>query len=115
MTPLAGGHLARVGPTTPTRAARLADASVDPTEARNVLVLSPITAPVDAVRIAHGTRGLASKSAHDPHCRAFVMEEAPRGLLPRTGLMFEVRRGIRADVFVPLRVRDRSHDAEDVS
>jgi hypothetical protein len=27
--------LARVGPTTPTRAGRLADASVDPTEARN--------------------------------------------------------------------------------
>ena len=27
--------LARVGPTTPTRASRLADASVDPTEARN--------------------------------------------------------------------------------
>jgi hypothetical protein len=28
-------RLARFGPTTPTRARRLADASVDPTEARN--------------------------------------------------------------------------------
>jgi hypothetical protein len=34
-------HPARVGPTTPTRARRLADASVDPTEARNdILVCS---------------------------------------------------------------------------
>jgi hypothetical protein len=30
-----GLELARVGPTTPTRARRLADASVDPTEARD--------------------------------------------------------------------------------
>ena len=32
---LKSGNLARVGPTTPTRARRLADASVDPTAARN--------------------------------------------------------------------------------
>ena len=31
---LKSGNLARVGPTTPTRARRLADASVDPTDAR---------------------------------------------------------------------------------
>jgi hypothetical protein len=67
------------------------------------------------VRIAHGTRVLASKSAHDPHCRAFVMEEAPRGLLPRMGLLFDVRGGTCADVVVPLRVRDRSRQAEDGS
>jgi hypothetical protein len=35
LAPAVPAHLARVGPTTPTRAGRLADASVDPTEARN--------------------------------------------------------------------------------
>src|SRR5262245_8164162 len=35
---VANSDLARVGPTTPTRAGRLADASVDPTEARCAIV-----------------------------------------------------------------------------
>jgi hypothetical protein len=33
--------VARGGPTTPTRAGRLADASVDPTEARSVAAFGP--------------------------------------------------------------------------
>jgi hypothetical protein len=36
LTPAVPAYLARVGPTTPTRAWRLADASVDPTDARKL-------------------------------------------------------------------------------
>jgi hypothetical protein len=36
-SPSLEAHLARFGPTTPTRAGRLADASVDPTDARNAI------------------------------------------------------------------------------
>jgi hypothetical protein len=74
----------------PTRAKPPFDASVDLTEARDVRVLSRIAAPVDAARTADGTRDLASKSAHDPHRGAFLLGRAPRGLLRRTGLMFDV-------------------------
>src|SRR5262249_34146456 len=38
LTPAVPAYLARFGPTTPTRAGRLADASVDPTEARKAAV-----------------------------------------------------------------------------
>jgi hypothetical protein len=36
-------ELARFGPTTPTRAGRLADASVDPTDARNLQLEETLT------------------------------------------------------------------------
>jgi hypothetical protein len=63
------GHVARVGPTTPTRAGRLADASVDPTDARlrNVKPTCRGGAGRSESTISHWRRGQVERLVRHAH------------------------------------------------